>query len=136
MFIDQIRSLEGYTLKLSSVDNETGEQIDFELRVCEDSDKLGSIAKNLGTESAKHYIVVENVIFDSKMVNFQSEKVASSLYLILANGKVYRWAPVSVNPIRVNDKPYAMVLKNTTDASSFNRRNSFRVSVDQSGKLD
>ena len=54
MFIDQIRSLEGYTLKLSSVDNETGEQIDFELRICEDSDKLGSIAKNLGTESAKH----------------------------------------------------------------------------------
>ncbi|MBQ2579701.1 MAG: hypothetical protein II571_09790, partial [Lachnospiraceae bacterium] len=73
-------------MKLSSVDNETGEQIDFELRVCEDSDKLGSIAKNLGTESAKHYIVVENVIFDSKMVNFQSEKVVSSLYLILANG--------------------------------------------------
>lgn len=136
MFIDQIRSLEGYTLKLSSVDNETGEQIDFELRVCEDSDKLGSIAKNLGTESVKHYIVVENVIFESKMVNFQSEKVVSSLYLILANGKVYRWAPVSVNLIRVNDKPYAMVLKNTTDASSFNRRNSFRVSVDQSGKLD
>ncbi len=136
MFIDQIRSLEGYTLKLSVQDNESGEQMDFDLQVCQDSAKLGSIAKNIGPESAKHYIVVENVVFDSKMVNFESEKITGNVYLVLSNGKVYRWAPVAVNPIRVNNKPYAMVLKNSSDVNSFNRRNSFRVSVDADGKLD
>lgn len=136
MFIDQIRSLDGYTLKLSVVDNESGEQIDFDLRVCEDSNKIGSIAKSIGPESAKHYIVVENVIFDSKMVSFESEKITGNVYLILSNGKVYRWAPVAVNPIRVNGKPFAMVLKNSTDVNSFNRRNSYRVSVDANGQLD
>ncbi|MCR5640126.1 MAG: PilZ domain-containing protein [Lachnospiraceae bacterium] len=136
MYIDQIRAIENYSLKLSVVDNENGEQIDFDLQPCKDQNTLGMITKNLGGASEKHYFVIENVVFDAKWVNFQSEKVVTSLYMIMSNGKVYRWNPVSITPIRINQKPVAIVLKSTLDVSSFNRRKSFRVPVDMKGSFD
>lgn len=136
MLIDQIRGLDQYTMKLSVVNVETEEQIDFDLSLFDDETKLAAIEKNIGAPEAKHYIVVNHVIFDSKIVDFQSSKVVCTLFLVLGNGKVYRWAPLAVSPIRQNDKPLALVLKHGADVSSFNRRNSFRVPVDQKGTFE
>ncbi|MCR4998819.1 MAG: PilZ domain-containing protein [Lachnospiraceae bacterium] len=136
MLIEQIRTIEDYTIKLSVVDNESGEQIDFDLTTCTDETKLGAIAKTFGTPESKHYLVVENVQYNDKTVDFTSGKVTCSLFMVMSNGKVYRWSPLVVCPIRRNDKPFAVVLKNTSDVTSFNRRNSFRVPVDMNGTFD
>ncbi len=136
MYIEEIGGKEGCTLKLSSLDTATGHTSDFDVVLSNDAGTREKLNAFLVQKNLHHFIIVENVVYDSKMVDFGSETVENTLYMTQPNGKVYRWTKVGVSFIRVKNSnvPATCILSNQ-DAQPFNRRESFRIPIDQYGTV-
>lgn len=135
MYIEEILSKEGCTLKLSCLDVETGHTIDFDAEISTDSAIYEKLKSFLSKKALMHFIVVNNVVYDNKMVDFTSGHVENTLYMTQSNGKVYRWTKVGVSFIKTGDSSHGTCIISNQDAQPFNRREAFRIAVDQNGSV-
>ena len=139
MYIEEIREKGGGTIRISSEDEELGQQMDFDTRLMTDGEVLSQVEKSMISQGVAHYLVLENATQDGKQVDFYSERVKVTIYFIQDNGKVYRWTNVAISFVRKNVTgtpiPIATVVASSLNVRPFNRRGSFRVTVDQMGSL-
>ena len=137
MYVDEIIGKEGGTIRISAEDEALDQQMDFDVEPLTDESLLSMVKGILAKRKISHYIVVQNAIHDDRSVDFMSEKVRHTLYYIQENGKVYRWPDVAISFVRANSNSVSMgtVIASSTNARPFNRRESFRISVNQYGAL-
>ncbi len=122
-------------MSLSSVDAVTGSKADFEVTLNHDGSVRDKIGAFLGRRGISHFIIVDNVVFDKKRVDFGSENVTNTLYMTQSNGKVYKWGGVGVSFIHVGEKSLVTCILSNSDAKPYNRREAFRIPVDQYGAI-
>ncbi len=132
MFIDEINSLPDATMKLSCLDPETKASLDFDIELLADKDAKNKLDAFLQKKGIPHYLLVENVIYDKKRIDFSSHAVVSSLYLTMKTGKTYRWQNVGVNFMKVGDVLVTCIITKQ-NATPYNRRDTFRIPVDKDG---
>lgn len=135
MFIEEIANKEDFTLKLSCVEIDTGHTIDFEATLNQDTVTREKLTAFLLKKSITHFIIVNNVVYDKKRVDFGSGNVENTLYLTQANGKVYRWTRVGVSFIRIGENTLATCILSNQDAKPYNRRDNFRIPIDAYGTV-
>ena len=135
MFIEEIYNVEGATLSLSCLDAATGHTMDFEATVNRDAAVREKIGAFLAKRGISHFIVVDNVVFDKKRVDFGSEQVDNTLFMTQPNGKVYRWGRVGVSFIHIGESALVTCILSNSDARPYNRRGAFRIPIDQYGTV-
>ena len=96
LYIDEILKNTNCTLKLSCFDPESNALLDFDVVLLSNQELKQRIDSYLTKKGFIHYIIVENIIYDKKKIDFSSKTVESSLYMTLKNGKTYRFKNVKV----------------------------------------
>ncbi|MCR5099218.1 MAG: PilZ domain-containing protein [Lachnospiraceae bacterium] len=135
MFIENIYEIEGCTLSLSCLDAASGHTMDFDATVSRDTGAKEKVKAFLANKGISHFIIVDNVVYDKKRVDFGSEQVDNTLYMTQPNGKVYRWGKVGVSFIKIGSNSMVTCILSNSDAKPFNRREAFRIAVDQYGTV-
>ena len=135
MYIEEIASKEDYLLQLSSLETDTGRRADFDVTLNHDNATREKLVSFLTKRNIHHFIIVDNVVYDSKTVNFGSQSVENTLYLTQGNGKVYRWTKVGVSFIKIGSSSKATCILSNQDAKPYNRRDNFRVPIDAYGSI-
>ena len=135
MFIENIYEVEDAVLSLSCMDAASGHTMDFEATISRDNTIREKIGDFLAKRGISHFIVVDNVVFDKKRVDFGSENVDNTLFMTQPNGKVYRWGRVGVSFIKVGENSLVTCILSNSDAKPYNRRGAFRIPVDQYGTV-
>ncbi len=135
MFIENIYNVEGCTLSLSCLDAVTGHTMDFDAVISGDKVAKEKVGAFLAQRGITHFIIVDNVVFDKKRVDFGSEQVDNTLFMTQSNGKVYRWGKVGVSFIRIGESNLVTCILSNQDAKPYNRREAYRISVDQYGTV-
>ncbi len=135
MFIEKIYEVEGHSLSLSCLDLVSGHTMDFDATVSNDMVTRNKIGDFLAQKGIYHFIIVDNVVYDKKRVDFGSEKVDNTLFMTQPNGKVYRWGKVGVSFIRIGENNLVTCILSNSDAKPYNRREAFRIPVDQYGTV-
>lgn len=120
-------------MKLSCFDPETNALLDFDAILLSNQELKLRIDSYLKKKGIPHYILVENIIYDKKKIDFSSDTVQNTLYLILENGKTYRFKNVKVTFIRVSNQNLATCITTSQNAFPYNRRDTFRIPVDCPG---
>ena len=133
LYIDEILKNTNCTLKLSCFDPESNALLDFDVVLLSNQELKQKIDSYLTKKGFIHYIIVENIIYDKKKIDFSSKTVESSLYMTLKNGKTYRFKNVKVTFIRVSNENLATCITTKQNAFPYNRRDTFRIPVDCDG---
>ena len=133
MYIEEILKTPDCTMKLSCFDPETKGHLDFNATLLTDPAIKGKIDAFLAKKSLTHYIVVNNIIYDKKSIDFSSHNVESTLFATLKTGNTYKWSKVAVSFIRIGKDNYATCIVSKTNAMPYNRRDTFRIPVDCDG---
>lgn len=133
MYIEEILKIPDCTLKLSCFDPETNALLDFDAILLSNQELKSQIDFYLKQKSIEHYILVENIIYDKKKIDFSSQTVESTLYLTQKSGKTYRFKNVKVTFIRVSNQNLATCITTSQNAFPYNRRDTFRIPVDCDG---
>ena len=81
MFIENIYNVEGCTLSLSCLDAVTGHTMDFDAVISGDKAAKEKVGAFLAQRGITHFIIVDNVVFDKKRVDFGSEQVDNTLFM-------------------------------------------------------
>lgn len=132
MYIEELTTIE-CTLKLSCYDPKTKALLDFDAVFLDNPSAKAKIDTFLSSKKVSHYIVVENIEYDKKSIDFSSPTVENTLYATLKNGKTYRWRNAAVSFIRVGSDTQATFIVSKAFASPYNRRDTFRIPVDCDG---
>ncbi|MCR4611886.1 MAG: hypothetical protein K5644_08315 [Lachnospiraceae bacterium] len=133
MYIEEIARTPKCTLKLSCLDPQTNALLDFNAVLLQDTALKQKLSMFLAKKKISHYILVNNIIYDKKNIDFASHSVQSTLYAILPNGKTYRWRNVSVSFIKIGTDSNATCIISKQNATEYNRRDKFRIPVDCPG---
>ena len=132
MLIEEINAIDGAKLKLSCFDPNTKALLDFNLTLLENQAVKDKLNAFLVQKKIQHFLLVENVIYDKKVIDFSSHTVESNLYMTMSNGKTYRWPKVGVNFMKVGKELVTCIISKQ-NAMPYNRRDTFRIPVDQEG---
>lgn len=135
MYIEEINRIEGCTLKLSSVDVESGHTTDFDVTLSSDASVRDRLFAFLKKKNIPHFIIIDNVFYENKKVDFASPHVENTLYMTQTDGVVYRWRKVGVSFIRFKDNSLGTCVLSNQDAEPYNRRDTFRVPIDEYGTV-
>lgn len=133
LYIEQILKIPNCTLKLSSFDPEKNSLLDFDANLLSDLSVKIKLDSHFKKNKISHYILVDHIIHDEKKIDFSSDIVENTLYMIQENGKTYRWPKVKVVFIRMSNENLATCIMSNQNAFPFNRRDTFRIPVDQDG---
>ena len=126
LYIDEILKNTNCTLKLSCFDPESNALLDFDVVLLSNQELKQRIDSYLTKKGFIHYIIVENIIYDKKKIDFSSKTIENSLYMTLKNGKTYRFKNVKVTFIRVSNENLATCITTKQNAFPYNRRDTFR----------
>ncbi len=135
MYIEEILKIPDCTMKLSCYDPEKKSLLDFDANLFSKEPLKSKIDMLLAKKNLDHYILVENISYDKKKIDFSSKTVDCTLYLNLKNGKTYRWQKVAVSFIRIGGENIATCIIAKQNAFPYNRRDTFRIPVDCEGKV-
>ena len=135
MYIEEIQTIPDCTMKLSCFDPEKNTLLDFDAVLFSNQALKGKIDMLLSKKNLVHYILVNNISYDKKNIDFSSKTIENTLYLNLKNGKTYRWQKVAVSFIRIANENIATCIIAKQNAFPYNRRDTFRIPVDCEGKV-
>lgn len=133
MYIEQIPTVPDISLKLSCFNPENKATLDFDAILLTDPMLKAKLDSFIRKKGITHYIIVKNIIYDKKKIDFSSKTIESTLYANMKNGKTYRWAKVGVSFLKIGSDNYATCILSKLNATPYNRRETFRLPVDQEG---
>ena len=133
MLVEEINSIADATLKLSCLDPQTNALLDFDVTLLANQEVKDKFNAFLKKKNIEHFLLLENVVYDKKRIDFSSKSIESTLYLTMKNGKTYRWTKVGVNFMKMGPDTLVTCIITKQNAMPYNRRDTFRIPVDQNG---
>ncbi len=83
---------------------------------------------------AQSGLVLYPVTFDGRVISFRGNHEMLSIVLLQSDGKPLVWKNVAIDHAMINKKPFVLVRSNA-DSSEYNRRTTFRLSLDVRGAI-